>query len=111
MMDESKARMEDPEARLSELFAAYRSACPDPEPGAMFTPGLWEKIEARRSFAFRLKRFSRGIIATAAAVCLLMGLFLARPEPTVSYQDVVTADQSHDSPADEDVIPAAYERN
>jgi hypothetical protein len=40
-----------------------------------------------------------------------MGLFLARPEPTVSYQDVVTADQSHDSPADEDVIPAAYERN
>jgi hypothetical protein len=111
MLDESNGRMEDPEARLSELFAAYREACPDPEPGAGFTPGLWEKIEARRSFAFRLKRFSRGIIAAAAAVCLLMGLFLIRPEPSVSYMDVLTADQSSVSAADEDITPAAYERN
>lgn len=111
MLDESNARMEDPEARLSELFAAYRAACPDPEPGAMFTPGLWEKIEARRSFVYRLKRLSRGIIATAAAVCLLMGLFLIRPEPSVSYMDVLTVDQSHDSAVDEDITPAAYERN
>jgi hypothetical protein len=111
MVDQHKARAEDPEGRLSELFAAYRAACPDPEPGAMFLPGLWEKIEARRSFAYRLKRLSRGVITAAAVVCLLMGLFLARPEPSVSYLEVLSADQSHDSSADEDVIPAGYERN
>lgn len=111
MLDESNGRMEDPEARLSDLFAAYREACPDPEPGAAFTPGLWEKIEARRSFAFRLKRISRGIVVAAALVCLLMGLVLTRPEPSVSYMDVLTSDQNQSSATDDGITPATYERN
>jgi hypothetical protein len=101
----------DPEARLSGLFAEYRAACPDPEPGAMFTPGLWEKIEARRSFTYRLKVVSRAIISAAAVVCLLLGLSLSRPEPSASYLEVVTADQSHDNPGDDEVFVVAYERN
>lgn len=111
MLDERYAPGRDPDARLSSLFAEYRAACPDPEPGAMFTPGLWEKIEARRSFTYRLKSISRAIITAAAVVCLLLGLSLSRPEPSTSYLEVVTADQSHDNPADEDLLAVAYERN
>jgi hypothetical protein len=111
MLDERDARGLNPDARLSGLFAEYRAACPDPEPSAMFTPGLWEKIEARRSYAYRLKLFSRAIITAAAMLCLLMGLFLARPEPSASYLEIVTADQSHGNAADEDLVAVLYERN
>jgi hypothetical protein len=111
MLDERNAPGLNPDARLSGLFAEYRAACPGPEPGAMFMPGLWEKIEARRSFAYRLKLISRAIIAAAAVVCLLLGLSLSRPEPSSSYLEVVTADQSHGNAADEDLVAVLYERN
>ena len=36
------------DARLDEWFAAYREACPEPEPSAGFMPRLWARIEGRR---------------------------------------------------------------
>ncbi len=35
--------------KLDALWVEYRNACPDPEAGAGFMPGLWQRIEARRS--------------------------------------------------------------
>jgi hypothetical protein len=98
--------------RLSQLFAAYREACPDPEPSAGFTPALWEKIEASRVFVFRWKRLSQAIITAAAAVCLMMGLYQVRPAPlSETYLEVLASDQSSDSPADEQIVQVIHERN
>jgi len=60
---------------LSELFEQYRAACPDPEAGAGFMPGLWQRIETRRSFASRIRLYARGLVAVAAALCLAIGIF------------------------------------
>jgi hypothetical protein len=38
-------------------------------------------------------------------------LSLSRPEPSSSYLEVVTADQSHGNAADEDLVAVLYERN
>lgn len=112
MLDEQNERAQGSEARLSGLFAEYRQAFPDPEPGARFMPGLWEKIDARRSFAYRLKRLSQAFVTAAAAVCLLMGLYLARPEPsTETYLEVLAADQSHDNLPDVEIVRAVHESN
>ncbi len=36
-----------PEARLDDLFRAYRAACADPDASADFMPDMWARIEAR----------------------------------------------------------------
>ncbi len=98
--------------RLSELFAAYRAALPDPESSTAFVPGLWEKIDARRSFSCSLKRLAQGLITAAAAVCLLMGFYLSRPEPSnYTYLEVLAADQTHEDLADAEIVRAVHDRN
>ncbi len=76
--------LDDP---LSALFAEYRSAVPDPEPSAMFTPGMWQKIEARQTGVVGFRRFARALITAAAAASLLMGAWLAVPrqQPAAAY--------------------------
>ncbi len=111
MFDQQNRQDPVAEARLSELFAAYRAANPDPEPSLAFTPGLWQKIDARRSFAYSLKRLAQGLITAAAAVCLLMGFYLSRPEPSpYTYLEVLAADQTHDM-ADAEIVRAVHEMN
>lgn len=102
---------QEADRRLQALFAAYREACPEPEPGADFMPQLWKRIEARRSFRYRLGRMARGIITAAAAAVLLMGVFLARPpaHPTPSYLELLAAGQSHDNLADTEMVMALHE--
>jgi hypothetical protein len=96
---------------LSRLFAAYRDACPEPEPGETFMPRLWEKIEARRIRSSGLKRLARGIITTAAAVSLAMGILLIVPHHRTSptYLELLAAGQSNDSMADSDIVQPADE--
>jgi hypothetical protein len=98
---------------LDGLFAAYREACPDREPGPDFMPQLWEKIEARRAFAYNLKRLARGIITTAAAASLLMGAYLVVPRHTAqpTYLEVLAAAQSPDDSADSEIVQSVYENS
>jgi hypothetical protein len=42
-------REEETNAKLDGMFQEYRAALPDVEPGARFMPGLWQRIEARRT--------------------------------------------------------------
>lgn len=100
-----------PDDRLSRVFAAYKEACPDPEPGTDFMPRLWEKIEARRTFAFSLRRLARAIITAAAVASLAMGIYLAQPvhNPSPSYLDLLAAEQTHDVIADAEIVQAAHE--
>lgn len=90
------------DAELTALFAEYRAAIPDPEPGANFGPRLWQKIEARRNYTFSLRRFTQGIVTAAAAASLLMGVSLVvQRTHTVSfynttYLEALAADQGTD---------------
>ena len=95
---------------LQGLFAAYREACPDPEPGRDFMPRLWQKIEARRAFSSRLKRLAKGVITAAAAAALAMALLLApQHRATPSYLELLAAGQSHDNIADTEIVQSSYE--
>ena len=85
---------------LNSLFAAYRDATPDPEESANFMPRLWGKIEAKRSFVYRLRKISQLAVATALAACLLGGFLVAPLTPrdaqiAGTYVDIL-ADTSAD---------------
>jgi anti-sigma-K factor RskA len=98
------------EAELTALFAQYREVLPDPEPSANFTPRLWQQIEARRSTTRQVKRLAQGFVTAAAAVSLLIGVFLSLPQKPISsfysatYLEILAADQGSDDPADVEIV-------
>ena len=47
---------ENLDRRFDNLLRDYREACPEVEPGANFMPGLWQKIEARQTVPFAMRR-------------------------------------------------------
>jgi hypothetical protein len=100
--------MHDGERRLDGLFSAYRAAIPDPEGGINFMPELWDRIDARRRFAYRLMK---GFVTAAAALSLVLGVVAMRPEIrnalvyTATYVDVLDADHSPDTLAYADIHP------
>jgi hypothetical protein len=84
--------------KLNALWASYREACPDPEPGAGFMPGLWQRIEARRaSNVILLRRIAQVCVGATVALTLLMGAVLIprferAPVYSATYVDVIAAD-------------------
>ena len=74
----------DSEQKLDKLFYTFRSTNPDPVPSAGFTPGIWNKIEARRRQSFVVS-WTRNLVAASASLCLVFGLFLITPFPNGSY--------------------------
>lgn len=84
---------------LEQLFSQYRESLPDPEPSAMFTPGVWKRIEARRSPIRLVRRMAEAFVAVAAVVTLLIGTFLiprlqSAPVYSASYIDVLAAEHN-----------------
>lgn len=63
------------ERNLDRLFERYAQACPDVEAGANFMPAVWQRIDARRGFSFKLVSYARILAMTAASLCLAAGLF------------------------------------
>ena len=53
--------------KLDQVFAEYRAAFPDPDASAAFMPGLWQRIESRRSANMTVFR-------RLAQVCKIDGL-------------------------------------
>src|SRR3954470_9184175 len=84
------------ERSLDELFANYRMACPDVDPGPNFMSVLWQKIEARHSFWFTFVRFGRGALTASAALCLLLLVLnlSSTPQVMASYTDAILAETS-----------------
>jgi hypothetical protein len=107
MSFKKKSFLENPELerRLDGLLVRYRDACPDPEPGSNFMPALWQAIDSRRSFALSFGRWARGLVTAAAALAMLMAVFVAMPSRQVSpvylatYIDVLDDDSGTDNPA------------
>ncbi|MGE5647345.1 MAG: hypothetical protein ACM336_16305 [Acidobacteriota bacterium] len=99
------------EERLQAMFAAYRDACPAPEPGPDFMPQLWRKIDAGRSFPFGLRRLAQGIITAAAAAALIMGVALTSYEPLQpTYLETLAAGQA-DNLADSEIALALHDNS
>jgi len=91
-------RIADNGDKLDALWAQYRDACPDPEPSAAFTPGLWKRIEARRSsnlIVFR--RLAQACVVATLALTVVLGLILIpsvekAPVYSMSYADALVAE-------------------
>jgi hypothetical protein len=87
---------------LDQLFTEYRKALPGRDPSAAFTPGVWRRIEARRSPVSVLRRMAEACVAVAALVTLLIGTFLIprlqkAPIYSATYVDVLAAEHNNDT--------------
>ena len=71
---------------LDSLWQAYRAACREAEPSANFMPVLWSRIEARRRFAFSVRRMVSGFITVAAAAAIAIGVYVSLPSTTPTYE-------------------------
>lgn len=91
--------MSDSDIRLEQLFAQYREACPDPEPGAEFMPRIWQRIEDRQGFLFSFEHIARFFAAASAVLCVLLLLLDYGWESrsrfaSFSYPDALAANHS-----------------
>ena len=90
--------------RLDALFAAYRRACPTPEPSANFMPNLWQRIEARQAQTFSFRRMANGFVTAAVALSIALGcVYMVMPRTTVStsaesYLEVLAESKPIDTP-------------
>jgi hypothetical protein len=95
--------MRNLDQELDELFRAYRQSFAEADASSGFMPGVWEKIEARRSFAFRVTHLARAFLgATAVLFTLMAGFFVlvhdrTVPEPHESYLDSLASAHANDS--------------
>lgn len=100
---------------LTALLAHYRNSLPDPEASAEFMPRLWSKIEARRSFTFRIKRLTQVFVAGAFAMCLAMSCVLILPtnqrQEAGTYLDVLADAQPSESLAALGIVGDSAEIN
>jgi hypothetical protein len=87
----------DRENQLDALWAEYRQAYPDPEAGAGFMPGLWQRIESRRVSNLSIfRRVAQVCVGATVTLTVLMGVVLIPhmqriPVYSASYVDVLTA--------------------
>jgi hypothetical protein len=73
------------EQRLDALFRAYRDACPTPEASANFMPNLWQRIEARQTYAFSFKRMANALVTAAVAFSIVLGVYMSIPRSNPYY--------------------------
>jgi len=87
---------------LSALLSNYRSAIPDFEGDAQFTPGIWARIEARRHERRWFGRLASGFVTASGVICLLLSAAIWMPRGTAApysgttYVDVLANDFSTD---------------
>lgn len=90
--------MPESDRKLDALWKQYREACPDPEPSAAFMPGLWQRIEARRSSNLAiLRRFAQVCVGATLALTIVIGMVLIPhlerlPVYKSTYVDVLAAE-------------------
>jgi hypothetical protein len=106
----SYPKNEFPNTELESLFAQYKTAVPDPEPGASFMPELWRRIEARQGLIVRMKRLTQVFVAAAAAICILFATVLSVPRSSGSevrgnYVDVLAEAYPTETLAAHGILP------
>jgi hypothetical protein len=104
MDNEARPQFDDRlERELDALFAAYRAACPEPEPSVNFMPELWQKIEAQRTITHSFTSLTRAFLTAAAAICVLLILLQTtlNKQPafyTQTYVEALADASAEDSP-------------
>src|SRR5438128_1328225 len=68
------------DARLNELFLAYRDACVVPGASPNFMPGLWARVEARENSRNIFGRMARALVTAALAASVVLGLLVSFEE-------------------------------
>jgi hypothetical protein len=107
MTDEfDRSREESLETRLDGLFAAYRDACPDPEPSPDFMPRLWARIEGRQQTmeVFAWRRWAQAFLSLAAVTCLLIVMLQVLPPSTSAYFHSTYIDQLSEEDGPEQML-------
>jgi hypothetical protein len=107
MRDEfDRSREEFLETRLDGLFAAYRDACPDPEPSPDFMPRLWARIEGRRQTmeVFAWRRWAQAFLSLAAVTCMLIVMLQVLPPSTSAYFHSTYIDQLSEDDGPEQML-------
>ena len=85
-------------AEIRAIFASYREALSDIEPGANFMPQLWTRIDAQRNVTFSFGRLAKRFVSVAVASCLAMSILFLTPMHEMSpiygatYLDALAAD-------------------
>ena|SRR5438105_1665759 len=80
------------DARLDELFRAYREACPDPEPTAAFMPAMWAKIEAREVSTNWFGSVAKALVTAALAASVILGMMSSSSNQSSSFFDATFVD-------------------
>ncbi|MDP9052929.1 MAG: hypothetical protein M3N93_01290 [Acidobacteriota bacterium] len=62
------------EARLNEMFRAYRAACPDLDAGPNFMPNIWARIEARENSTTWFGSVAKALVTGALAASVILGM-------------------------------------
>jgi hypothetical protein len=94
--------MDRMEEKLDAMFAEYRMACPDPEPSADFMPGMWKRIEARRTATVSVFRhWAQACVMATVALTLLIGAVIIpklqdKSTTSTSYLEALSAEHSAD---------------
>jgi hypothetical protein len=84
--------------KLDQVFAEYRAAFPDPDASAAFMPGLWQRIESRRSANMTVfTRLVQVCVGATLALTVIIGVVLIPhlekiPVYSASYVDALEAD-------------------
>jgi hypothetical protein len=74
-----------PEARLDDLFRAYRGACPLSDASANFMPNMWARIEAREVSANWFGRVAKALVAAALAASVILGMMSSKSQPSAFF--------------------------
>ena len=85
-MNESwERRSAELDAELDQLLAAYREACPAPEPKADFMPHLWERIDGSQNWTRQIWKWANGMVAAAAAASLFFVMLQLLPKHSPDF--------------------------
>lgn len=98
------------EEQLNRLLKSYGSCFDEVEPSAAFTPGLWAKIDQRRSVPVWFRRMAQGFVTAALALSVTLFVLSSGQEPRDNpdaYRPYVENLAVHHVLTGEDVEPVA----
>lgn len=80
------------EARLDELFRAYRAASPDPEASANFVPNMWTRIAARENSTNWFGRVAKTLVTAALAASVILGMMMSSMNQSSAFFNATFVD-------------------